>query len=105
MKLPLPLLLLTLAASADLTANGAPRKRAQPKLLPTADPAKELKPAITIQRASKTFDIPYSTLRQWIREGRLPAYRIANGRQVRVYVEDLEALFVRIGGDDQPTSP
>jgi excisionase family DNA binding protein len=59
-----------------------------------------VKRIITIQRASKMFDIPYSTLRQWIRENRLPAYRIAGGRQVRVYVEDLEALFVRIGGDD-----
>ena len=54
----------------------------------------------TITRASKTHDIPYSTLRQWVREGRLPEYRVAGGRQVRIYIEDLEALFVRIGGDD-----
>lgn len=59
-----------------------------------------VKRIITLTRASKTFDIPHSTLRQWIREGRLPAYRIAGGRQVRIYIEDLEALFVRIGGDD-----
>ena len=66
---------------------------------PVVDPP-GLKQAITIQRAVKTYDIAYSTLRQWIREGRLAAYRVANGRQVRVYVEDLEKLFVRIGGDD-----
>jgi excisionase family DNA binding protein len=55
---------------------------------------------ITLTRASKVYDIPHSTLRQWIREGRLKAYRIAGGRQVRIYIEDLEALFIRIGGDD-----
>jgi excisionase family DNA binding protein len=52
----------------------------------------------TMTKASMTYDIPYSTLAQWIREGRLPGYRVAGGRQVRIYVDDLEALFVRIGG-------
>ena len=106
MKLSLPLLLtLAAVAAVDPAANLATRRAnrsARPNQLrsPIADPASELKPAITIQRASKTYDIAYSTLRQWIREGRLPAYKLANGRQVRVRIEDLEALFIPVGGDD-----
>jgi predicted site-specific integrase-resolvase len=42
--------------------------------------------------------IPASTLRQFVREGILPAYKLPNGR-VRYYVDDLEALFTQIGGE------
>ncbi|MGO9154651.1 excisionase family DNA-binding protein [Mycobacterium sp.] len=89
---------LAAVATVDPAANRA-RRRSQAKE-PIADSVPGLKPAITIQRIVKTYDIPYSTVRQWIREGRLPAYRVANGRQVRVYVKDFEKLFIRIGGDD-----
>ena len=58
-----------------------------------------LKQFIDLRTASQTTGIPYSTLRQWISEGSLPAYKVANAR-VRIYVEDLQALFVRIGGED-----
>ena len=98
MRVPLPLLLAVAAAVAP-NANRAIRRRTK-VVPPNTDAAGIPKPAITIQRAAKTYDIAYSTLRQWIREGRLPAYKIASGRQVRVYIEDLEALFVPVHGDD-----
>ncbi len=104
MNLPLPpLLTLAAFAAVDPAANRAARRAATRRSQTTtvhADPATELRPAITIQRASKLYDIAYSTLRQWIREGKLPAWKVAGGRQVRVFVADLEALFVRVGGDD-----
>jgi excisionase family DNA binding protein len=55
-----------------------------------------LRESIDLKSASKITKIPYSTLRQWISEGRLPAYKVG-GHLVRVYVADLEALFVPIG--------
>jgi excisionase family DNA binding protein len=55
-----------------------------------------LRESIDLKSASRITKIPYSTLRQWIAEGRLPAYKVG-GHLVRVYIDDLEALFVRIG--------
>lgn len=55
---------------------------------------------IRLRQIEPTYGVPYSTIRQWIYEGRLPAYRPKGGRQVFVRVEDLEALFVRVGGED-----
>jgi excisionase family DNA binding protein len=59
---------------------------------------------IALKQIPLTYGIPYSTARQHIREGRLPAYRMPGGRQVYVYIEDLERLLVRVGGydDDRP---
>jgi excisionase family DNA binding protein len=39
----------------------------------------------------KAFDIPESTLFQWIREGRLPAAKV--GRNIYLRVSDVEALM------------
>jgi hypothetical protein len=55
-----------------------------------------LRPSVDVATLHATSRIPTSTLRQWIREGKLPAYKV--GRHVRVYVADWEAMFTRIGG-------
>lgn len=49
----------------------------------------------TVERRTK---IPYSTLRQWIYEGRLPAFKTANGHNVRVLVSDVRDLFTPVAG-------
>lgn len=54
-----------------------------------------LKPAVDLKTAHAMTKIPISTLRQWISEGRLPAYKI--GHHVRVFEDDLLAMFRRIG--------
>ncbi|WP_219067113.1 helix-turn-helix domain-containing protein [Candidatus Mycobacterium methanotrophicum] len=50
--------------------------------------------SIPLRDIQATYGIPYSTTRQWIREGKLKGYRVAGGRQVYVLLDDLEALFV-----------
>jgi excisionase family DNA binding protein len=35
------------------------------------------------------------TLRDWVADGRLPAFRLPGG-QIRVSVEDVQALFVKV---------
>jgi len=39
--------------------------------------------------------VPMSTLREWIREGKLPAFRLP-GRQIRVRESDVQALFTPV---------
>ena len=55
---------------------------------------------IPLKEVEPTYGVAYSTARQWIREGRLKAYRVKQGRQVYVKVADIEAIFVRLGGED-----
>ncbi|WP_158090862.1 helix-turn-helix domain-containing protein [Mycobacterium palustre] len=55
--------------------------------------------SIPLKDVHPRYGIPYSTVRQWIREGRLKGYRVAGGRQVFVRVDELEALFVPTHSD------
>lgn len=60
----------------------------------TSTPVKPERKMVPLKEIHATYGIPYSTARQWIREGKLKAYRPGGGRQVYVKVEDVEALFV-----------
>jgi excisionase family DNA binding protein len=53
-----------------------------------------------LKSISQRLSVPMSTLRQWVRQGELVAYRLPGG-QIRVSVEDAEALLVRV----QPRTP
>jgi excisionase family DNA binding protein len=53
--------------------------------------------ALDLKAVEKRYGIAVRTSRDWIRTGKLPAFKV-NGSLVRVRVEDIEALFVRIGG-------
>ncbi|WP_082968402.1 helix-turn-helix domain-containing protein [Mycobacterium scrofulaceum] len=55
--------------------------------------------SIPLQDVRGRYGIPYSTVRQWIREGRLKGYRVAGGRQVYIRTDELEALFVPTHSD------
>jgi excisionase family DNA binding protein len=82
-----PLLLAALAAaSIDAGANRATRR---------AEKACSLRESVDLKTASRITGIAYSTLRQWISQGDLPAYRV-NGTRVRVYIDDLQNLFVPV---------
>ena len=53
--------------------------------------------SVSIKQASEIKGIPQRTLRNWISQGALPAYKV-NGFLVRIRVADLDALFVPITG-------
>lgn len=48
--------------------------------------------SVSVKGASARSGIAESTLRQWIRERRLPAYRVG-GTKIRILVADLEAIY------------
>lgn len=52
-------------------------------------------PLLTLQEAVAEGYGAYSTLRMWIAQGKLPAYK--TGSRVKVRREDLDALLVPVG--------
>ena len=52
-------------------------------------------PLLTLQEAVEEGYGAYSTLRMWIAQGKLPAYK--TGSRVKVRREDLDALLVPVG--------
>lgn len=54
-------------------------------------------PLLTLQEAVAEGYGAYSTLRMWIAQGKLPAYK--TGSRVKVRREDLDALLVPVGPD------
>lgn len=55
---------------------------------------------VSLTLAAERFDLSVRTLRRYIAEGRLPAYRIAGTHTIRVRVTDVQALLAPI-----PTNP
>jgi excisionase family DNA binding protein len=56
--------------------------------------AGELDQYLDLKTVSARTRVPYSTLRQWVAQGKLPAYHIRH--HIRVRVADVEALVVPI---------
>lgn len=54
-------------------------------------------PLVTLQEAVEEGYGAYSTLRMWIAQGKLPAYK--TGSRIKVRREDLDALLVPVGPD------
>ena len=52
----------------------------------------ELPPMMNLKQAADVLDVSVSTVRNWIKDGTLPAYRLGP-RFVRVMVSDLNALI------------
>ncbi len=64
--------------------------------MPTkAIPTSPLPQYITVEQLATRGNLPQSTIRQWLREGKLRGFKV--GRHVRIRVEDAEALFKEIG--------
>jgi len=57
--------------------------------------ARSIPDYITVQDLADRASLPQSSIRQWIREGKLRGFKV--GRNVRIRVEDAEALFKEIG--------
>jgi excisionase family DNA binding protein len=62
----------------------------------TAATVSTLRESVGLKNASRRTDIPYGTLRQYVSDGVLPAYRVGTGHRLYVFVEDIERLFVPI---------
>ena len=56
--------------------------------------------SVDVATASRESGIPYSTLRMWIADGRLKAYRLVASGRPRILISDLNALLVPIHADD-----
>ena len=54
-------------------------------------------PLVTLQEAVEEGYGAYSTLRMWIAQGKLPAYK--TGSRIKVRREDLDALLTPVGPD------
>lgn len=51
---------------------------------------------ITPAQAAEALSVELSTIRRWIRDGKLPAFRVA-GHAVRIDVKAVDALLTPIG--------
>ncbi|WP_196249890.1 helix-turn-helix domain-containing protein [Rhodococcoides fascians] len=49
----------------------------------------------TVRSAARYLDCSITTVERHIRQGRIPAYKVADQRSVRVKVADLDALMTR----------
>lgn len=56
-------------------------------------PANEAAEYLSIKKASLRFDIPEGTLRNWIKRGQLPKYKIHGS--IRLKVSEIENLLVK----------
>lgn len=55
---------------------------------------------LTVDRAASFLDVHAQTVRNYIRAGKLPAYRLAGERSIRVLHRDLLGLLEPVGADD-----
>lgn len=51
-------------------------------------------PGLSISDCAKRGEVHENTVRRWIADGTLPAYKL--GRQVRIHEADFAALYTRI---------
>ena len=57
------------------------------------------KELFSVQEAAEFLGLSVSTVRRYIRDGRLPAYRVAGERLLRIRRDDLEALLRPVFGE------
>lgn len=58
-------------------------------------PRKEL---LTQQQVAEELCVDVSTVRRWIANGKLQAYRVGNSRTIRVERASVDALLTPVGG-------
>lgn len=58
-----------------------------------AAPTHAIPDHMKLPRAAAHFDLSERTLRRYIAAGKLPAYRVAGTRTIRVRVSDVQALL------------
>jgi len=62
---------------------------------------KMLKELFTVQEAAEYLAVSGATIRRYISDGRLPAYRLGNERLIRIKRQDLERLLSPINAGDE----
>ncbi len=57
---------------------------------------------LTLREVAEAVKVSETTIRRWVRDGSLAAYKVGKRGQLRVKEEDLEAFLERqrVGGDD-----
>lgn len=50
---------------------------------------------LTVTQCAERFGVTDSSIRRWIAQGRLPAYRLGS-QQLRVRADDLDAILVPV---------
>ena len=57
---------------------------------------------LTLREVAKAVKVSETTVRRWVRDGSLAAYKVGKRGQFRIRVEDLESFLSsqRIGGVD-----
>jgi excisionase family DNA binding protein len=53
---------------------------------------------VTINRAAEITDLNVKTIRRLIGDGRLPSFKVAGTRSIRVSLDDLYAVLVPVTG-------
>jgi excisionase family DNA binding protein len=60
---------------------------------------KETKDYLTPEEAAEALSIHVQTMRTYIRTGRVPAFRLAGERSIRILRADLEKVLEPLGGE------
>jgi excisionase family DNA binding protein len=50
------------------------------------------------REVAERYSLGLSTINKFIADGRLPAYKFGTRGDIRIAVEDIEALFTRVNG-------
>ena len=67
--------------------------------LPTGSEKKGAREYLTPEEAAEALGIHVQTMRGYIRSGRLPAFRLAGERAIRIMRSDLEKVLEPLGGE------
>ena len=67
--------------------------------LPTGSEKKGAREYLTPEEAAEALGIHVQTMRAYIRSGRLPAFRLAGERAIRILRTDLEKVLEPLGGE------
>ena len=68
------------------------------RMAPVEVERKSLREYLTPEEAAETLGIHVQTMRGYIRSGRMPAFRVAGERAIRLRREDLEKVLEPLGG-------
>jgi excisionase family DNA binding protein len=82
-----------LAGYTDHADAAAAKPSADASFLPSALPCDGLSGLLTVAQAADWLQVSPSTIRSYVREGRLPAFRIAGVRSVRIPRQELLKLL------------
>lgn len=87
---------------ADIEPPGVPAAPARDAAAMRPQPADALGSLLTPEEAAELIGVHIQTLRGYIRAGRLPAFRVAGERALRIRRDDLQGLLEHLGSPSPP---